>query len=85
MKVFFRDQVIILSIPTAISFAFSYIHVHSALGIPIIIVVSYLAFLKLGLITRIDIRDSANVLPKKVGDPIFRFLNKIAEKIKSSY
>ena len=85
LKIFWKDQALIVSVPALFSFVLSYFEIPSALGIPAILIISYLVFLKIGLISKSDLKDSSEVLPKKIGVPVYRVLNNIAEKIKSSY
>jgi len=83
--IFWKEISILLVIPVAISWFLSYFEIHFLIGIPAILILSYISFLKIGIITKIDLHKSVEVLPKKIGQPTINFLDKVAKKLHNTY
>ncbi len=84
-KIFFKDLLVIVAIPIGLSWALSYFEIYYFVGIPIIIIASYILFLKMKIITKNELEYSMEVLPKRLGKPTFNFLNKIAKKLNNTW
>ncbi len=85
LKIYSKDLSIIFVIPMILGFILSYYEVNFVLSITTILLVSYLSYLKLGIITREDLNDSVMVLPRKISTPTFKILDKLAKKFNPSY
>jgi O-antigen/teichoic acid export membrane protein len=82
---FWKNLVLMLIIPTALSFILYYFHVQYIIGIAASILISYVLYLKLRIVTREDVQDSVGVLPPKISNPAIKILNMIGKKLDSSY
>jgi len=85
LKIFWKDIALILIIPVGLSWVLSYFLIDFFIGIPISILMSYILFLKMGIITKIELENSLEVLPKKMGKPTLNFLNKVAKKLNNNW
>jgi len=85
LKIFWKDLVIIQSVPVGLSWILSYLEIYYLIGIPIAIIGSYLLFLKMKIITKTELQNSLEVLPKKMRQPTNNFLNAVAKKLNNSW
>jgi len=85
MRIFWRDLGIILLIPSSLGFLFSSFEIHLVLTIFANVVISYLGFLKLGILTKGDIEDSLAILPPKISKPITNLANNLGQKLNRDY
>jgi len=83
--IFWKQLGIILAIPVGLSWALSYFELYYFIGIPVTIIVSYILFLKMRIITKNELQYSMEVLPKKMSRPMLNFLNKVAKKLNNSW
>jgi O-antigen/teichoic acid export membrane protein len=84
MQIFWKDLAFILVIPTTVGFLLSYFGINYIIGIPAILVISYILLLKLHIITRSGIQDSLKLLPYSISNPIISILNILEKKLNSS-
>jgi O-antigen/teichoic acid export membrane protein len=76
MIVFWRSLIPIFIIPMAIGFFLYIFHVNFIIGFPITIIVSYMALLRLGTLTKSDIHDVIDILPDGISNRMIKFLHK---------
>ena len=85
MKIGWKDLAIVLLIPVTLAFVQSYFNRHYVLAILITLFISYILFLKLQIITRMDLQDSFGILPPHIANPLLKLLNALGKKLNSSY
>jgi len=85
MKLFWKDLILILIIPTVLAFVLAYFEINALVTVLVIFVISYLLFFKLRIIYRSDVQDSLGILPKNMADPLINLLNTIGTKLNRSY
>ena len=85
MKISPKDLMILFFIPTILGLVLSYYEMNFVLSIIIILLVSYISYLRIGIISRDDLNDSILILPNKISGPTLKILNKFAKKINPSY
>jgi len=85
LQIFWKDLIIILIIPTVLGFVLHYFEINGIVTVPATLVLSYLLFFKLRIITRSDIQDTFGILPKNVAEPLINLLNTIGKKLNRSY
>ncbi len=81
-KIFWKDLGILLAIPVGLSWIFSNFEVSFLIGIPVTIILSYILYLKIRVITKNELEDSMEVLPKKIRQPAKNFINEVSKKLK---
>jgi len=84
-QIFWKDLILILAIPSIMAFVLNYIELNLILSAFVIVISSYLFFIRLGIVTREDLQDSLGVLPKNIAVPVLNTLNRIAKKINPSF
>jgi len=85
LKTYPKDLLVLFIIPTVLGFILSYYEMNFVLSIIVILLVSYISYLRIGIITRDDLNDSILILPNKISTPTLKILNKFAKKLNSSY
>ncbi len=85
MRIYWKDLALILFIPIGIAFALHVLEVHYIAGILITTFVSYIIFVKLGVIIRQDLEDSLGILPNRIANPLLSTFHAIAKKLNRSY
>ena len=85
MNIYWKDLGILLLIPVGIAFVQSYFNIHYVVAILITLVISYILFLRLQIITRMDLQDSLRVLPPNLANPLLKLVNALGKKLNSSY
>ena len=85
MNIYWKDLGILLLIPVGIAFVQSYFNIHYVVAILITLVISYILFLRLQIITRMDLQDSLRVLPPNLANPLLKLVNALGKKVNSSY
>jgi O-antigen/teichoic acid export membrane protein len=76
---------LLVILPILPAFLFSYLQVNFILGIISTIVVSLIAFLRFKILTKSDVEDSINVLPKDIARPLLIVLNKVGRVLNKDY
>lgn len=72
-------------LPLIPAFLFSYFQVNFILGIILTITTSLIAFLRFKILTKSDIDDSLNVLPKRIARPLIISFNKVGRILNKHY
>ena len=85
MRIFWKDLAVILVIPSGLGFLFSSIEIHPLITIFSTIIISYLVFLKLGVLTKSDIQECSTVLPPKISKPLVNLVNNLGKKLNRNY
>ena len=85
LKLFVKDLALIFTIPTVLGYALSYFEINVIVSVFVIILVPYILFIRLGILTKDDVHDSVIVLPKNVSQPVLNLIDKLAKKFKPSY
>jgi len=79
LKIFGKDLGIIFAIPTGLGFVLSHYEINFGISIVTILFVSYIAYLRIGIIKNEDLDDVITVLPKKISVPILKILKKFVK------
>jgi O-antigen/teichoic acid export membrane protein len=85
LEISWRNLFYIFIIPVAISAILANLQVIYLVAIPSALLISYIIFLKLGIMSRLDIRDSINILPKKISQPLISILESVERKINRQF
>jgi O-antigen/teichoic acid export membrane protein len=85
MPIHWKMLVLITVLPLLPAFLFSYFQVNFIVGIIGTIVVSTICFLRFNILTKPDVEDSVNVLPKKIAIPLAAMLNKVGRVLHKNY
>jgi O-antigen/teichoic acid export membrane protein len=85
MKIFWKDLTYILIIPTGFAVVLRYFGINYMIAIIIVLITSYILFLKLQILNRSDIQDSLGLLPPSISNPIINVLNTLGKKLNRSY
>jgi hypothetical protein len=85
MVIFWKEIAKMAAVPLVLAFFFSSFEFHPILGILLSIVASYVIYLKLMLIDRIDVQDYLHILPTSLANPLIRVVDTIASKINGRY
>jgi len=81
MQIFWKDLAVILVIPSGLGFLFSSTEIHPLISISSTIIISYLVFLKLGVLTKSDIQETVTILPAKISKPLLSLVDNIGKKL----
>jgi O-antigen/teichoic acid export membrane protein len=81
MLIFWKDIAFMAIIPAGLAFVLSYFQVNYLIGIFLTLVVSYLLYLRMKIITRTDVQGSFAILPYGIAYPILNLWNKLCEKV----
>ena len=84
MTIKWADLLGLFILPIILSFALSSLQVHYIPGIIITLILSYLILFRIGLVTRSDVRNFLDIMPKRISKPISATLKKIDNKLKNS-
>ena len=85
MRIHWKVFLLVTVLPLLPAFVLSYFQINFIVGILATMVVSMLAFLKFNVLTKPDVEDSVNVLPKGIARPIILSLNKIGRILNKDY
>ena len=80
-----KDLVLVLIIPILVGFTIYILQVYYIIGIIATIIISYLALLKLGVLTRSDINDFLLILPHGFSYSMIRILKRIEKILKDPF
>jgi O-antigen/teichoic acid export membrane protein len=67
------------------AFIYSYLQLNFVIGIIITLLTSYIVFLKFRIISKSDVDDTLNVLPKELARPITTVVHKVGKILNSDY
>lgn len=76
LEIYSKDLMIIFTIPTVLGFILSYIEMHLVISIIIILLGSYISYLRIGIIKNDELNDLVLILPKKISGPVKNILTK---------
>ncbi|MGI0021275.1 MAG: hypothetical protein ACRD9Q_00295 [Nitrososphaeraceae archaeon] len=85
LQIFWRELLLVQIIPVGLGFVLKYMEINYVAGILITIITSYILFLKMRIISRVDIQDSIGILPAKIASPTLRIINAVAKKLDRQY
>jgi O-antigen/teichoic acid export membrane protein len=85
MIIRWKDLGLIVILPLLPAFLFSYFEVNFILGIIGTVAVSLIAFFRFKILTKSDVEDSVNVLPKGIAKPLATVLNKVGCVLNKHY
>lgn len=77
MLIFWKELALIFIIPTGISFALVYLQLNYILGIPVILVLSFIMFRTFQVLSRSDVQESLTLLPDRIQGPLRHIINKL--------
>lgn len=77
MMLLWNELVLVFVIPTTIAFTFDYFHVTAIVGIPLIISLSAFLMVALHVLSRLEVRDTLQMLPNSIGKPLINILNRL--------
>jgi O-antigen/teichoic acid export membrane protein len=72
-------------ISVVLAFIYSYLQLNFVIGIMITLLTSYILFLKFRIISKSDVDDTLNVLPRELGRPITRVIHKVGKILNKNY
>jgi len=85
MIIHWKDLGLIIILSLLPACLFSYFHVNFILGIISTVVASLIAFLRFKILTKSDVDDSINVLPKEIAKPLAILFYKVGRALNSDY
>jgi O-antigen/teichoic acid export membrane protein len=85
LRIIWRTLVLTFAVPFGLAFLQSYFEIHLIIAAVVTILISFLIFMRMLIITKMDLQDSVGVLPIAVARPTLNVLNKIAKKLDPSY
>ncbi len=80
-----KELLVLFFLPLSIALPLSYVGISYVVTIVVIPLTTWIVFLKTGTISRSDLHDSMNILPTKISTPTLKILNRLGEKLNSSY
>jgi O-antigen/teichoic acid export membrane protein len=83
--IYWKDLGLIVILSIIPAFIFSYFQVNFILGIISTVVASLIAFLRFKILTKSDVEDTINVLPKNIARPLSISLNKVGRFLNKDY
>lgn len=83
LRIFWKEIGIMSVVPAGIAYSFSYLNINFIIAIAISLVISYVIYLKLGILGQSDVRDALEILPEKISHPIINFVNTLWKREKS--
>lgn len=85
MKLHWNILCLISVISIVPAFIFSYLQLNFVMGIIATLLTSYIIFLKFRIISKSDVDDTLNVLPKEIARPIATLVHKVGKLLNSHY
>jgi O-antigen/teichoic acid export membrane protein len=82
IKLYWKDLGVPFIIPIGVAFVFNFLQVHFIIGIISTVIISYMLLIKIKILTKADVRESIQMLPYNVSDPILNVLHKVDRKLK---
>lgn len=82
IKLYWKDLGLPFLIPVAIVFALNYLQVNFIIGIISTVIISYFVLIKIKILTKADVRESIQILPYNISNPILLVLQKVDRKLK---
>lgn len=80
MTIFWKDLILIFAIPMSIGYFIYLFQFNYIFAIPTIIIISYIALLKVGTILKSDVQTALDILPPKISTRMSRLLRTIKRK-----
>jgi O-antigen/teichoic acid export membrane protein len=77
MPIFWKEVALIFTIPPTIAFVLDYFQIQYSIGIPAILLLTFILFFALRLLSRSDINDVLNLLPSRIANPLIAILDKL--------
>lgn len=77
MKISWKELPFMLLVPMGLAFVFGYFRIDYIIGIPVILVLSYVLLLKLQVIDKSDLRDFLDILPLSIANPLLNIIKKL--------
>lgn len=85
MKLHWKVLCLISIISIVPAFFYSYLQLNFVMGIIITLLTSYIIFLKFRIISKSDVDDTLNVLPREIARPIATLVHKVGKLLNSDY
>jgi O-antigen/teichoic acid export membrane protein len=85
MIIYWKDLALMTAIAVGFPFLLSSLEVNYVLGVALSISLSYIAFIKVRLLERVDVQDSLEILPRNIASPVIRIVNKIGTILNRKY
>lgn len=85
MPIAWRDITLIFGIPTAVGFLIGLSGLWYIIGILLILICSYILYLKTRIIQRLDVEDLLGILPPGISRPLIKFVHGFGKIIDKSY
>ncbi len=85
MKIIWKEIIILFIVPTGLAAAFNFVGINYILGTLLVMIISYIMFLKLLILTRSDVQDVLSILPSSIANSTLTFVTMIAKKLNSSF
>ena len=84
-KIYWKELVSMLCISIGIAFSLKVIGLNFIAGIPLVIIISYLVFVRMQVVNRLDVQDTLGVLPIRISNPAIKVLNILGKRLNRSY
>ena len=85
LKLHWKVLCLISIISIVPAFFYSYLQLNFVMGIIITLLTSYIIFLKFRIISKSDVDDTLNVLPREIARPIATLVHKVGKLLNSDY
>ena len=85
MKLHWNVLCLISIVSIVPAFFYSYLQLNFVIGIIITLLTSYIMFLKFRIISKSDVDDTLNVLPREIARPIATLVHKVGKLLNSDY
>lgn len=77
MKIFWKDLALLFIIPAGLACVLGLVQLHYIIGVPLLLVISMLSYLRLHILSKSDIRNYFEILPDGIAEPLIKILNKL--------
>jgi len=77
MKIFWKDLTLLFIIPGGLAFVIGLFQLHYIIGVPLLLVISMMSYLRLHILSKSDIHNYFEILPDKIAEPLMKILSKL--------
>jgi O-antigen/teichoic acid export membrane protein len=77
MVIFWKELALLLAIPTGLVFTLYYLQVTYIIGIPVMLILSFVFMFVLRVLSKSEVRESLEILPDRIGRPLINIINKL--------
>ena len=77
MKIFWKDLALLFIIPAGLAFVIDLVELHYIIGVPLLLALSILIYLRLRVLSKSDMDDYFEMIPDKIAEPLIKILKKL--------